>query len=86
MVTKIVMPPLGETMDEGKIIRWLKKEGDMVERGEPILEVETDKVNIEVEAFGTGILRKIIVEEGETVPIGELLGIIADPEENIDDF
>lgn len=84
MITKIVMPPLGETMDEGKIVRWLKKLGDPVTRGEALLEVETDKVNIEVESFGTGVLRKIIVNEGETVPLGELLGIIADPDENID--
>lgn len=84
MITKVVMPPLGETMDEGKIITWIKKEGDMVKRGETLLEVETDKVNIEVESFGTGVLRKIIVKEDETVPIGTLLAIIADPDENID--
>lgn len=86
MITKIVMPPLGETMDEGKIVRWLKKLGDPIIRGEALLEVETDKVNIEVESFGTGVLRKIIVNEGETVPLGELLGIIADPDENIDNL
>ncbi|NJD02740.1 MAG: biotin attachment protein [Ruminiclostridium sp.] len=83
MATRIVMPPLGETMDEGKIIQWLKKEGDKVERGEALLEVETDKVTMEVEAFGSGILRKIIVEEGKTVPVGELLGIIANLDEDI---
>lgn len=84
MITKVVMPPLGETMDEGKIITWIKKEGDAVKRGETLLEVETDKVNIEVESFGTGVLRKILVKEDETVPIGTLLAIIADPDENID--
>ena len=83
MVTKIVMPPLGETMDEGKIIQWLKKEGDTVKRGDALLEVETDKVTIEVEAFGSGILRKIIVEEGKTVPVGEIIGIIANSDEDI---
>lgn len=86
MITKIVMPPLGETMDEGKIVRWLKRIGDPVVRGESLLEVETDKVNIEVESFGTGVLRKIIIDEGETVPLGELLGVIADPDENIDNI
>lgn len=86
MITKIVMPPLGETMDEGMIVRWLKKEGEPVSRGDALLEVETDKVVIEVESFGNGILRKIIVGDGETVPIGELIGIIADPDDNIDNI
>ncbi len=83
MVTKVVMPPLGETMDEGKIFKWLKKEGDQVSRGDALLEVETDKTVIEVEAFGAGVLRKIIVGEEETVPIGSLIGIIADPSDDI---
>ena len=77
------MPPLSETMDEGTISGWLKKEGEVVERGEPVLEVETDKAVVQVEAFGSGVLRKIIVEAGEAVPIGELLGIIAEPDEDI---
>ena len=84
MITKIVMPPLGETMDEGTIVMWLKKIGDPVEWGDPLFEVETDKTVIQVEAFGNGVLRKIIVPEGETVPIGTVLGIIADPEDVIE--
>ncbi len=84
MVTKIVMPPLGETMDEGTIAMWLKKVGDPVEWGEPLFEVETDKTVVQVEAFGNGILREIIVPEGETVPIGTVLGIIAAPEDPIE--
>lgn len=84
MITKIVMPPLGETMDEGTIVAWLKKVGDPVEWGEPIFEVETDKTIVQVEAFGNGVLRKIIVPEGETVPIGKVLGIIADPEDPVE--
>ena len=84
MVTKIVMPPLGETMDEGTIVTWLKKIGDPVEWGEPLFEVETDKTVVQVEAFGNGVLRKIIIPEGETVPIGTVLGIIADPKDPIE--
>jgi len=84
MVTKILMPPLGETMDEGKIVRWLKREGDPVERGEALFEVETDKATVEVEAFGSGILRKILVPEGETVPVGQLLGYIADQDDELE--
>jgi pyruvate dehydrogenase E2 component (dihydrolipoamide acetyltransferase) len=84
MITKIVMPPLGETMDEGTIIMWLKKVGDPVEWGDPLFEVETDKTVVQVEAFGNGVLRRIIVPEGETVPIGTVLGIIADPEDVIE--
>lgn len=84
MVTKVVMPPLGETMDEGTIVRWLKKVGDPVERGEPLMEVETDKTVIEVESFGSGVLRKIIVPEGQRVPVGTVLGIIAAPEDAIE--
>jgi pyruvate/2-oxoglutarate dehydrogenase complex dihydrolipoamide acyltransferase (E2) component len=86
MVTKVVMPPLGETMDEGKIFRWLKKEGDMVAKGDVLLEVETDKTVIEVEAFGKGILRKILVGEEETVAIGTLIAVIADQDDDISDI
>jgi len=60
MVNKVIMPKLGETMEEGEIIRWLKKEGERVEEGEPLLEVATDKANMEVEAPASGFLRKIL--------------------------
>lgn len=86
MVTKVVMPPLGETMDEGSIYRWLKKEGDLVTKGDVLLEVETDKTVIEVEAFATGVLKKIIIGEDETVPIGTLIAIIADQNDDISDI
>jgi len=83
MATRVVMPPLGETMDEGTIVKWLKEEGDAIEKGDGLFEVETDKVVIPVESFGKGILRKILVAEGETVAIGTLVGIIAAAEEDI---
>lgn len=70
------MPMLGEVMEEGRIVAWLKKEGDSVERGENLLEVETDKAIMEVESTATGVLKKILVAEGETVPVNAPLALI----------
>lgn len=78
MVKKVIMPKLGETMEEGEIIKWLKKEGDKVEEGEPLLEIATDKANMEIEATSSGILRKILAQEGERVPITRIIAYIAD--------
>jgi pyruvate dehydrogenase E2 component (dihydrolipoamide acetyltransferase) len=64
------MPKMGDTMEEGKILNWLKHEGDTVAKGEALAEIETEKVNIEVEAFAGGVLRKILVPAGETVAVG----------------
>lgn len=70
------MPMLGEVMEEGRIVAWLKEEGDSVERGENLLEVETDKAIMEVESTATGVLKKILAPEGETVPVNGLLAVI----------
>jgi pyruvate dehydrogenase E2 component (dihydrolipoamide acetyltransferase) len=70
-------------MEEGKIVRWLRQEGDKVNKGDEILEVETEKVNVALEAPGSGILRKKLCAEGDTVQVGSLIGIIADADENI---
>jgi len=78
MVTEVVMPKLGETMDRGKIVRWLKREGERVERGEPILEIETDKATLEVESRSSGILRKILAQEGEVVPITKTIAYLGE--------
>jgi len=83
MITRVVMPPLSETEDEGTISRWLLKEGDKVEFGDVLLEVESDKAVVEVESFGAGVLRKILTEADETVPVGTLIAIIADEGEDI---
>ena len=83
MITKVFMPKLSDAMETGKVIKWLKKVGDAVKGGDVILEIETDKANVEIEAFGAGVLRKIVVEEGGTVPVGEMIGVIADPTEDI---
>jgi pyruvate dehydrogenase E2 component (dihydrolipoamide acetyltransferase) len=83
MITKVVMPKLSEAMETGKVIKWLKKVGDPIKGGDVIAEVETDKANVEIEAFGSGVLRKIIVVEGGQVPVGELIAVIAEPSDDI---
>ncbi|HYX48441.1 MAG TPA: dihydrolipoamide acetyltransferase family protein, partial [Ktedonobacteraceae bacterium] len=77
----VEMPKMGDTMEEGKILRWIKQEGDPVKRGESLAEVETDKVNIEIESFASGVLRKILVPEGESAPIGSGIALIGAPDE-----
>jgi pyruvate dehydrogenase E2 component (dihydrolipoamide acetyltransferase) len=81
----VEMPKMGDTMEEGKILRWLKHEGDTVKKGEPIAEVETDKVNIEIESFVSGVLRKILVPEGSSAPIGASIAYVGAPDEPLPD-
>jgi pyruvate dehydrogenase E2 component (dihydrolipoamide acetyltransferase) len=82
----VEMPKMGDTMEEGKILRWIKQEGDSVTRGESLAEVETDKVNIEIEAFAGGVLRKILVPEGASAPIGAGIALIGAPDEPLPDL
>jgi pyruvate dehydrogenase E2 component (dihydrolipoyllysine-residue acetyltransferase) len=82
-VTRVVMPKLSEAMETGRIIKWIKKEGDRVSGGEIVAEIETDKADVEMEAFGAGVLRKILVPAGERVPVGALIAVIAEPSEDI---
>ena len=82
-VTKVQMPKLSEAMESGKIIKWLKKEGDPIQSGDILAEVETDKADVEMEAFGNGILRKILVAAGEKAAVGTLIGVIADANDDI---
>ncbi len=84
MATKISMEALSPTMEEGKLVKWLKNEGDAVKSGEPVAEVETDKAIMELVARGDGILRKRVLNEGDGAPVGTLVGIIAAADENID--
>lgn len=72
----IVMPPLGEDVDEGKILTWLKKAGDRVREGEPLLEVATDKVDVEIPSPLTGKIDALHYREGETVRIGGVIATI----------
>ncbi|HWO70250.1 MAG TPA: biotin/lipoyl-containing protein, partial [Actinomycetota bacterium] len=75
-MTSITMPQLGETIVEGTILRWFKKEGDRVERDEPLFEISTDKVDTEVPSPSAGVLRRILVQEGQTVKVGTPLAEI----------
>jgi pyruvate dehydrogenase E2 component (dihydrolipoamide acetyltransferase) len=83
MATQVVMPKLSPTMEEGQLSRWLKNEGDKVGVGEPLAEIDTDKATMEAQALATGVLRKILVQAGETVPLGAIIAIIGEPDEDI---
>src|SRR5947209_20401661 len=83
MATQVVMPKLSPTMEEGQLSRWLKKEGDKVSVGEPLAEIDTDKATMEAQALAEGVLRKVLVGEGETVPLGTVIAIIGMPDEDI---
>src|SRR5581483_33738 len=76
MITPVILPQLGDTMDAGTITRWFKKEGDAVKKGEPLFEVLTDKANIEVEATASGFLRSILCGENETAPTGKTIAYL----------
>lgn len=76
MATEFTMPKLGEVMEEGKVLEWKKKEGEAIAKGEILLEVETDKAVMEIESTVSGILRKILVPAGETVPVNSPLALI----------
>src|SRR5262252_5769342 len=82
-VTKVVLAKLSPTMEEGTIVKWNKKEGDAVKQGDVLAEIETDKANMEMEALGAGVLRKVLVPAGGKAPVGALIGVIADANEDI---
>jgi pyruvate dehydrogenase E2 component (dihydrolipoamide acetyltransferase) len=84
MSIQVQLPALSPTMKEGKILKWLKKEGDSVSSGEAIAECETDKSNLEIEAFDDGTLLKILVPEGETVAVGAPIAIIGAKGEKVE--
>ena len=77
------MPQMGYDMVEGTIVRWILAEGDEVKRGDPVAEIETDKAVVEMESTANGLLRKILAKEGDTVPVGHLIGVIGNADEDI---
>lgn len=83
MAYAVIMPKAGMAMESGKVIRWLKSEGDRVEQGEPLLEIETDKVNMEVEAMNSGVLLKVLAHEGDEVPVVQTIGYIGEAGEAV---
>ncbi len=76
MATPVTMPQLGETVVEGTIVKWLKSEGDTIERDEPLFEISTDKVDTEVPSPVGGTIKEIKIKEGETVEVGTELAVI----------
>jgi pyruvate dehydrogenase E2 component (dihydrolipoamide acetyltransferase) len=83
VITEVTMPSMGADMTEGAVARWLKKEGDPVKRGEILAEIETDKAVVEMEAYGNGVLRRIVVPEGQKVPVGRLIAYIGEPDDRL---
>ena len=79
------MPQMGYDMQEGIVVRWHKKEGDPVARGDVLADIETEKATVEFEAFTAGVLRKIFAQEGVTIPVGELIAVITGPDEPLPD-
>src|SRR5205085_3591087 len=86
MATQVVMPKLSPTMEEGQLARWLKNEGDKVSVGEPLAEIDTDKATMEAQALTSGVLRKILVPAGATVPLGQIIAVIGEPDEDISEL
>ena len=84
MSEKILVPVLGESINEATVSKWLKNKGDIVNADEAIVELETDKVNLEVPASINGVLSEINSNEGDTVQVGSVLGVISDSEVKID--
>ena len=80
------MPKLSPTMEEGQLARWLKKEGDKVSMGEPLAEIDTDKATMEMQALSNGVLRKILIQAGESAPLGQPIAIIGEADEDISEL
>jgi len=83
MPSQVIMPKLSDAMTEGRLLQWLKKEGDRIQGGDVLASIETDKAEIELESFASGVLRKILVADGDMVPVGKLIAIVAEPDEDI---
>jgi pyruvate dehydrogenase E2 component (dihydrolipoamide acetyltransferase) len=83
MAQTVIFPKLGQTMEEGAIVKWRKQEGDAVAKGDILFEIETDKANLEVESFFEGTLLKILVGEGVTVPVNTVVGFVGTPGEKL---
>jgi len=86
LATNIVMPQMGYDMREGTVVKWYKGEGEEVARGEVIADIETDKATVEFEAYTSGVLRRIIADEGVSIPVGELIAVIAGADEVLDEI
>src|SRR6266567_7567900 len=81
MATDVILPALGMSQDTGKIIQWLKREGERVAKGEPLVEIETDKATVEIEAPADGVLARVSAAAGDDVPVGQVIAAILAPDE-----
>ena len=86
MPTQVIMPALGMAQDTGRVLRWLRREGDLVAKGEPLLEVETDKVTVEIESPADGTLASVRAAEGDVIPVGTDVAVVLGPGETADDL
>src|SRR5918994_6807646 len=82
MPTNVIMPALELAQETGKVLRWIKAPGDTVRKGEPIVEIETDKVTVEVESPAAGVLRDVTAREGDVIPVGQTIALIFAPNES----
>src|SRR5438128_8920500 len=78
MATAVIMPALGMAQETSKVLKWLKAPGHAVRKGEPIVEIETDKVTVEIEAPASGVLRDVTAREGDVVPVGQAIALIVE--------
>jgi len=85
MIQQVLMPKLGQTMEEATIERWLKQEGDQVQRGDILLEITTDKATLEVESYASGVMRKILAKEGDVLPVKAVLALVGEPDDPLPD-
>ena len=83
MASRVVMPKLSDTMEEGRILRWLRKEGESIETGQALAEVETDKATVEMESYGNGTILKLVTPEGQFVKVGDVIAIVGQPGEDV---
>src|SRR6478609_3790968 len=81
MATDVILPALGMAQDTGKIVEWLKAEGETVTAGEPLVVIETDKAAVDLEAPATGILARVTAKVGDEVPVAQVIAVILSPEE-----
>src|ERR1700690_1903935 len=84
MAETITMPKLGFDMAEGTLVRWVRNEGENINKGDVLAEIETDKATVEVESSASGVVRKLLVDQGAVVPIGAAIGIIGSADEKIE--
>jgi pyruvate dehydrogenase E2 component (dihydrolipoamide acetyltransferase) len=83
MAVPVMLLELSHTIKEGELTRWLKKEGDRVAIGEPLAWIETSKATVELPALASGVLRRVLIQEGESAPLGQIIAIIGGPNEDI---